>query len=426
MRTTVATGVALAAGAVIRAGVSWWTEWGEQLVTRTELAPPTDRLDLLRETVFLAPRVDPIALWSSLTVHHSPLLLAVPSVLINNAVLSSLMFIGLDVLTAAVLAAITSTLARRGMRTPAPAVVAALYMLHPYAIACAVAKSLSVVRTLLTATAALCALRGYQALPLFQSLNMLLFFVPAIYMPLLMFLGADSYATYGSWRSKFGVRRASAWTQFAHRFGSRTVGICAMGILVSAYLARDPMWWFVRAVYGTRLLIDDLAPALGLAWYFFVEIFGHFRQFFTIVVNAHLWAYMVPVTLVFRNEPLFGIMVLSGLVAIFQNYPSAGDTALFMSLWSIFSVRLADNLRHPMVTALLFAYAALLLPIFHYLWLYAGSANANFYFAAGLVHCVAVAGMLLDGVWAWSVEQWEHMREKKGPSGRVRRRVVQT
>ncbi|WFD33306.1 hypothetical protein MCUN1_000119 [Malassezia cuniculi] len=429
MRITFGTGVALVSGAVVRAGASWWSEWGEKLIARTELAPPTDRIELLRETRFLIDKTNPTALWASLSVHHSPLLIALPESLVSNPVLSSAFFIALDVATAAALAGIASLLASRGMRAPSPAAVAAMYMLHPYAIACSIAKSLSALRALTTVSAVYCALRGSSGgLAILHSLGMLLFLIPALYTPLLVLLGADSYAAYGSWRQQFGTRRAKAWWQFTHTTLRRMIGLGAGGILLSAYIARDPSWEFICSVYGSRLWIDDLSPALGLTWYFFVEIFGHFRPFFTVVVNVHLWAYVVPVAIVFRNDPLFGLAVMSGLVALFQNYPSAGDTAVFLSLCSLFASRLADNLRHPMVTSLLFAYAALLLPVFHYLWLYAGSANANFYFAAGLVHSFAIGAMILDAVWAWSVEQWEQKRSKNGPTEpeSVRRIVRQT
>lgn len=381
----------------------------------------------MREAAFLNGRVDPGALWASLSVHHSPLLLLLPDAFVGDALLSSVFFIALDVATAAALAGTAATLAARGMRTPAPAVVAALYMLHPYAIASCVAKSLGVLRAVLVACTVLFAVRGESAgLSISHALSVLLFLIPAIYTPLIVLLGADTYTAYGSWRARFGVRRTKAWWNFTWATLRRMIGLGAAGILLSAYVARDPAWEFVRSVYGSRLLIDNLAPAPGLTWYFFVEIFGHFRSFFTLVVNVHLWAYMLPLAFVFRDDPLFGVTILAGLVAVFQNYPSAGDTAFFFSLWSLFVRRLADNLRHPMVTSLIFAYAALLLPVFHYLWLYAGSANANFFFAAGLVHSIGIGAMILDAVWAWSVEQWERKRSRGGPAGHAHRIVTQS
>jgi len=48
------------------------------------------------------------------------------------------------------------------------------------------------------------------------------------------------------------------------------------------------------------------------------------------------------------------------------------------------------DLRHPIVTTLVHMHAALLLPLFHALWVTEGRGNANFYYAASLV--VGVAG----------------------------------
>lgn len=75
-----------------------------------------------------------------------------------------------------------------------------------------------------------------------------------------------------------------------------------------------------------------------------------------------------------------------------------------------------------MVTSLLFAYTTLLFPAFHYLWLYAGSANANFYYAIDLVHGLGIGSLLLDSAWAWGRDRWEQERstQKKGSLGYVR------
>ena len=252
----------------------------------------------------------------------------------------------------------------------------------------------------------------------------ILFYTPVLLTPPLVLLGAESYAEYGAWRTQFGRRRSDAWSLFVWHTLRRMVLTAIALLVLSALLSQDGTWRFLGSVYGSRILIDDLAPSSGTVWYFFVQIFAHFRAFFTFVVNVHLWAYVAPVTLKYRAEPLFSASVLYGVVCLFQNYPSLGDTALFVALWSLFAVRLGDYLRYPMVTFLLFAYSTLLLPAFHYLWLYAGSANANFYFAINLVHAIALGSLVLDAVWAWGRERWELERPTATEKDLHTRRVV--
>ena len=78
-----------------------------------------------------------------------------------------------------------------------------------------------------------------------------------------------------------------------------------------------------------------------------------------------------------------------------------------------------------MVTSMLFLYSALLFPAFHYLWLYTGSANANFFYAVNLVQALGLGSLLLDSVWAWGRERWELDRLAQGASRPGVRYVVQ-
>ncbi|WFD29101.1 hypothetical protein MSPP1_000106 [Malassezia sp. CBS 17886] len=434
----------LVAGALLRGTVSWWTAWGEALGSRTELAPVVDRLELLRETKYLLDtmRVDPASVWSSLTVHHSPLLLLLPDAWVFDARRSAVLWIALDTATGAILGAVASLLAeRRGKhwRSLSPAEVVTCYMLNPYAIACCAAKSTSALRALLLAASLLAALRSASAaLAATQAMSSVLFLTPVLFTPALVLLGADSYADYGRWRATFGVRRSDAWAQFCARTTWRFFAVVVAALVLSAFLSRDGTWRFLRSVYGTRwvgerdaylcpsIFVDNLAPSPGLVWYFFVQMFEHFRAFFVVVVNAHLCAYVVPVTIKFRDDPVFALTVLSGIQCLFGNYPSMGDTAMFLSLWSLSCVQLSEYLRYPLVTSMLFAYSTLLMPAFHYLWLYTGSANANFYYAVNLVHALAIGGLLLDATWAWGRDRWEAERPSAGAAdGGVERLVVQ-
>jgi phosphatidylinositol glycan class U len=58
------------------------------------------------------------------------------------------------------------------------------------------------------------------------------------------------------------------------------------------------------------------------------------------------------------------------------------------------------DFRHPIVTALLHLHSALLMPLFHHLWLAQGTGNANFYYATTLVFAIANGFAVVDCIWA--------------------------
>lgn len=90
------------------------------------------------------------------------------------------------------------------------------------------------------------------------------------------------------------------------------------------------------STYGVHLLLPDLTPNVGLWWYFFIEMFDSFRNFFLCVFQLHLVIYVGGVTIRLRKQPLFAIITLLGLFSIFKSYPSVGDTALYMSLLALY------------------------------------------------------------------------------------------
>lgn len=62
-------------------------------------------------------------------------------------------------------------------------------------------------------------------------------------------------------------------------------------------------WAWTEQVYGSVLLATDLTPNLGLCWYFFMEIFDHFRDFFLLTFNVHLACYVLPFSIKYRCVP---------------------------------------------------------------------------------------------------------------------------
>lgn len=67
----------------------------------------------------------------------------------------------------------------------------------------------------------------------------------------------------------------------------------------------------------------------------------------------------------------------------------------------------------PALAALL--YTSLLGPAFHHLWIYAGSGNANFFYAITLVWNLALLILLTDTLYSVLRDEWEAERpEAKG------------
>lgn len=81
------------------------------------------------------------------------------------------------------------------------------------------------------------------------------------------------------------------------------------------------------------LNIPDLRPNVGLFWYFFTEMFEHFRMLFVCAfqLNASL-LYVAPLSLRLYREPLLLATSLTALAAIFRSYPSVGDVGFYLAL----------------------------------------------------------------------------------------------
>ena len=75
----------------------------------------------------------------------------------------------------------------------------------------------------------------------------------------------------------------------------------------------------------------------------------------------------------------------------------------------------------PAVAALL--YCMLLGPAFHHLWIYAGSGNANFFYAITLVWSLALLILLTDAVYAVLRDEWECERGAEVTKGKEVRQI---
>ncbi|KAJ3144902.1 hypothetical protein HDU89_007705 [Geranomyces variabilis] len=167
-------------------------------------------------------------------------------------------------------------------------------------------------------------------------------------------------------------------------------------------------WEFLPSTYGVILAVSDLTPNIGLFWYFFIEMFDQFRPFFLCVFQIMVFVFVMPISLVFRDHPLFVAFAMSGIMAIFKPYPSVGDTALYLAFFAMHQ-ELYKYMRNNYLVFAAMLFATVLGPLFHYLWVYAGSGNANFYFAITLVFGLARIILLTDTGHALVLREWERL-----------------
>ena len=105
---------------------------------------------------------------------------------------------------------------------------------------------------------------------------------PILLFPPLTLLGYDRQAT------------AKATTSIAI-FTSYNVAVVTLSVSVLlsfSYLMTGRSWEFLFSTYGVHLLLPDLTPNVGLWWYFFIEMFDSFREFFLGVFWLHLAGYV--------------------------------------------------------------------------------------------------------------------------------------
>jgi len=188
---------------------------------------------------------------------------------------------------------------------------------------------------------------------------------------------------------------------------AHTVGLTtAIGMLLYASALLTGSWEFLAATYGVRLLLPDLTPNVGLWWYFFTEMFDSFREFFLGVFWLHIVSYVGGLTFRLRQQPLFVATSLLGIFAILQPYPSIADSSLYLALVPLYR-HVFPLMRYSFLASSTLLYASFLGPAFYYLWIYAGSGNANFFYAITLVWSLGLSVVVGDSLYAVLRDEWE-------------------
>ena len=197
--------------------------------------------------------------------------------------------------------------------------------------------------------------------------------------------------------------------------------ITILGLQYLSYLIVGD-WSYIHSVYGFILTVPELTPNMGIFWYFFTEMFDHFRLLFICTFQINLLLYVAPLSIKFPDQPLLLSTVIVGLIAVFKSYPGLGDVGFFLSLLPIFS-NLLPFMKQTFIIICMLLASSVLAPCAWTLWIYNNSANANYYFAINLVYSAALIFLITDLLFG-HVKREFHLKngfsilEKEDPNGK--------
>ncbi|KAL9131506.1 MAG: hypothetical protein Q9217_000585 [Psora testacea] len=387
----------------------------ELLTGRVEISTPVTSFKRLQEGLFLyTHNVSP---YDGGVFHQAPLLLPFFALIppTSFAFATKLLYILTDLLCAYALMQIAEsgqsgssrlfTSPRKDIRWDGVAIGAA-YLFNPFTIATCIGRPTSVFTNcaILFAVANAISrkpLSSMLALGFASYLSM----YPTLLLPPLILLSFDRQADFDKRaRSlvRFSVLEASIFTA--------SIG----WLLYMSEIVTGGSWQFLSSTYGVQLLLPDLTPNIGLWWYFFIEMFDSFREFFLGVFWLHLGGYVGGLCIRLRKHPLFIITTMLGIFAVFKPYPTVSDTALYFAMLPLYR-HVFPLMRYTFFAISAIFYATLLGPAFYHLWIYAGSGNANFFYAITLVWSLGLVLVLADSLFAVLRDEWEVERpEMKG------------
>ncbi|KAJ5579898.1 uncharacterized protein N7459_005883 [Penicillium hispanicum] len=170
------------------------------------------------------------------------------------------------------------------------------------------------------------------------------------------------------------------------------------GLLGLSYLITGNFWEFMSATYGFHLL--------GCGGTSSLRCLTRSASFSLGVFWLHLASYVGGFTARFRRQPLLIITSLLGVFAIFKPYPSISDASLYFALLPLYR-HLFPLMRYTFFATSALLYSSLLGPAFYHLWIYAGSGNANFFYAITLVWSLGLSILLADCLFAALRDEWE-------------------
>ncbi|EFA07117.1 phosphatidylinositol glycan anchor biosynthesis class U protein [Tribolium castaneum] len=279
-----------------------------------------------------------------------------------------------------------------------PVFVASAFLFNPYTIFNCVGQSTVVFHNFFIALFLFCMLSGSVILSVLSLAicTMMSFYPIVLIIPLFLYSN-------GIYKSKF--RAILTPILF--------IATLAAFITISIGLSNGTA--FMKNVYGFILTVPDLQPNIGLFWYFFTEMFDHFRDLFisSFQINATV-LYLIPLSVKFRKDPFLLTFAILCLISVFKSYPCLGDVGFVLSLLPCF-IHLFNYSQQGFLVGVIFLITTALGPILWHLWIYSNSANANFYFGVTLAFAIAQIFLVTDILFAYLKREFclNHGKERK-------------
>jgi len=168
------------------------------------------------------------------------------------------------------------------------------------------------------------------------------------------------------------------------------------------FILNNSSWSFLNSTFNFIFYYRDLQPNIGLFWYFFTEMFEHFRTMFLITFQMNATVlYLIPLSFRLRKDPIMLSTILIALMVIFKSYPCLGDVSLYLSMLPIWK-QCWKFMAHNFVVLCFFLITILIMPALWHLWIYCGSANANFYFGSTLAFSTGQIFLVTDLLFAYA------------------------
>lgn len=284
-----------------------------------EISTPISSYKRLQEGLFLYERgVSP---YDGGVFHQAPLMLVIFQVLPPIAV-----FTCLDLLNAHNLTSVAKSLRLPSLRFRAlnETQIAAIYLFNPFTIVSSLGCSTTLVTNaaILQAVASAASGHAFGAMFALASATYLSLYPGLLLPPVMLYL--------------LKTRSTNVSSRIILPLVAMYGLIAAILFGGSVLLIGGNVMDFLASCYGAQISVTDLTPNIGLWWYFFIEIFDAFRSFFVGVFWIHLIGYVGALTVRLPEQPLFVIIALFGLIAIFKPYPSTSDVSLYLGMLPLY------------------------------------------------------------------------------------------